>query len=59
MVAIYPNRFPSAVATVALNDINGSLQEMERAITELKFRGVEFYTHVKDKPLDSPDFNLF
>ena len=59
LVVKYPNRFPSAVATVSLNDINGSLKELERAITELKFRGVQFYTHVKNKPLDSPDFNPF
>jgi uncharacterized protein len=52
----YPDRFPAAVASVALNDIDASLKELERAIVELKFRGVQIYSHVNDKPLDSPDF---
>jgi aminocarboxymuconate-semialdehyde decarboxylase len=56
LVVRYPDRFPAAVASVALNNIEASLKELERAIKDLKFRGVQIYTHVNDKPLDSPDF---
>lgn len=57
LVVKYPDRFPAAVASVSLNDIDASLKELERAIVELKFRGVQIYSHVNDKPLDSPDFS--
>lgn len=57
LVCKHQSRFPAAVASVALNDIDGSLKELERAIVELRFRGVQIYTHINHKPLDSPDFN--
>jgi aminocarboxymuconate-semialdehyde decarboxylase len=56
LVGKFQNRFPAGVATVALNNIDGSLKELERAIVDLRLRGVQIYTHVNDKPLDSPDF---
>ncbi len=56
LVAKYPDRFPAAVASVALNNIDQSLEELERAIRDLRFRGVQIYTHVNDRPLDAPDF---
>ena len=56
LVLKYPDRFPAAVASVVLTDIDASLKELERALVELRYRGVQIYTHVNDKPLDSPDF---
>ncbi|MGD0664031.1 MAG: amidohydrolase family protein [Syntrophorhabdales bacterium] len=56
LVATHPNRFPAGIAAVALNDLEGSLKELERALTELKFRGVQLYTDLNGKPLDSPEF---
>ena len=56
LVLKYPERFPAAIAAVALNDIDGSLKELERAIVDLRFRGVQIYSHVNDKPLDLPEF---
>jgi predicted TIM-barrel fold metal-dependent hydrolase len=56
LVFKYPDRFPAAVAAVALNNVDGSLKELERAIVDLRFRGVQVYTHVNDQPLDSPQF---
>lgn len=56
LVHKYPDRFPAAVASVALNNIDASLRELERAIVDLKFRGVQIYTHVNGKPLNSPEF---
>ena len=56
LVRRYPDRFPAACASVALNDIDGSLKELERAICELHLRGVQVYTHVNGRPLDAPEF---
>jgi predicted TIM-barrel fold metal-dependent hydrolase len=56
LVLKYPDRFPAAAASLALNDIDGSLRELERTIVDLRFRGVQIYTHVNTKPLDSPEF---
>jgi len=51
----YPDRFVSAVACLPLNDMDAALKEAERAINELRFRGVEIWaTH--EKPLDLPEF---
>jgi len=56
LVVKYPDRFPAAVAAVSLTDIDGSLKELERTIVDLKFRGVQIYTNMNGKPLDSPEF---
>jgi predicted TIM-barrel fold metal-dependent hydrolase len=56
LVYKYPARFPAAAAAISLTDIEGSLKELERAIEDLKFRGVQIYTNVNDKPLSSPEF---
>jgi predicted TIM-barrel fold metal-dependent hydrolase len=56
LVARYPDRFISAVAALPLNDIEATLQEVDRAITELKFRGIQISSDVNGKPLDSIEF---
>ncbi len=56
LVETYPDRFPAGIAALALNDPEGSYKELERALTELKFRGVQLYTDLNGKPLDSPEF---
>src|SRR5208283_3044512 len=40
VVAKYPNKFLSAVACLPLNDIDASIKEADRAITQLHFRGI-------------------
>ena len=52
----YPDRFAAGIAAIAMNDLEGSLKELERCITELKFKGVQIYTDFCGKPLDSPEF---
>ncbi len=52
----YPNKFAAGIAAVAMNDPDGSVKELERCITELKFKGVQLYTDFCGKPLDSPEF---
>jgi predicted TIM-barrel fold metal-dependent hydrolase len=55
LVAKYPDRFVAAVASLPMNDINATLKEVDRAITELRFRGIQIPSDVNGKPLDSPE----
>ena len=55
LVFRYPDRFVGAVACLPLNDMDAALKEAERAINELKFRGVEIWA-TNEKPLDMPEF---
>jgi aminocarboxymuconate-semialdehyde decarboxylase len=39
-----------------MNDMDAALQEVDRAIHDLKLRGVQIFTSINNKPLDSPEF---
>jgi predicted TIM-barrel fold metal-dependent hydrolase len=53
----YPDKFPAAIAAIPLNnDINTVLKEIDRAINDLGLRGIQIYTNVNGRPLDSPEF---
>ena len=56
LVSRYPERFISAVASLPLNDMGASLREVDRAIRELHFSGVQISTDINGKPLDSEEF---
>ena len=56
LVLKHPNRFAAAVASLPMNDIEAALKEVDRAINELRFKGVQINTPINDKPLDSPEF---
>lgn len=56
LVAKYPDRFVGGVANLPMNNMDAALKEAERAIKELKLKGVLVYTPVAGKPLDSPEF---
>jgi predicted TIM-barrel fold metal-dependent hydrolase len=56
LVAKYPDRFASAVASLPLNDIDATLEEIDRAIKDLHFRGIQLYTPANGKPIDQPEF---
>ena len=56
LVNRYPERFVAAVASLPLGDIDASLDETDRAINDLRFRGIQINTPINDKPLDSPEF---
>jgi predicted TIM-barrel fold metal-dependent hydrolase len=56
LVSKYPDRFVAAVACLPLNDVNASIREAERAISILKFKGIQMFTSINGKPMDSPDF---
>ena len=50
----YPDRFVGAVAMLPLNDMELALQEAERAVKELRMRGVQIYNTVAGRQLDDP-----
>lgn len=56
LVAKYPDRFPAAVACLPLDNMDAALKETDRAINELKMRGVQITTPVNDHAIDSPEF---
>jgi predicted TIM-barrel fold metal-dependent hydrolase len=56
LVVKYPDRFAAAVACLPMNDMNAALDEVDRAINDLHFRGVQIFTPISDKPLDSAEF---
>ncbi len=56
LVFKYPDRFVAAVACLPMNNIDAALQEIDRAMNDLKFRGVQVFTPVNDNPLDLPEF---
>ncbi len=56
MVAAHPQRFPSFVGTLPLNNPDFALREAERAVRELGAAGVQILTSVQGQPLDRPEF---
>ncbi len=56
LVRKYPDKFVAAVACLPMNDMDAAMKELERAITELGFKGVQISSDINGKPLDSPEF---
>jgi predicted TIM-barrel fold metal-dependent hydrolase len=54
-----PDRFPGFVAGLPLNDVDATIEEVDRAVGELGALGVQIYTHVNGAPLDDPRFEPF
>jgi uncharacterized protein len=52
----YPDRFPGFIASIALDDPEGSVEEVRRAIQDLGACGIQIYTNVRGKPLDALEF---
>jgi len=55
-VAKYPKRFPGFVASIPMNNPDAALDEIDRAIKDLKAVGVQFFSNVNGRPLDLPEF---
>ena len=51
----YPDYFVAAVACLPMNDIDAALKEIDRAVIDLKFRGVQLHSPLNGKPLDLPE----
>lgn len=56
LIIKYPDRFVAGVAALPMNDIDAALDEVDRAVGSLNLKGVEVYSNINDKPLDSPEF---
>lgn len=56
LVRDHPDRFVGFAAELPLNDIEASLQELDRAVDELGALGVQIHTNVNGVPLDDPRF---
>jgi predicted TIM-barrel fold metal-dependent hydrolase len=51
-----PDLFPAFVASLPMNNVKASLDEMDYAIRKLGARGIQVFTNVNDRPLDEPAF---
>jgi predicted TIM-barrel fold metal-dependent hydrolase len=56
LVYKYPDRFVAATACLPLNYMDAAIKELDRAILDLRLKGVQITTTIMDKPLDSPEF---
>jgi predicted TIM-barrel fold metal-dependent hydrolase len=52
----YPDRFPTFVAAIPTNNIDASLEEIDRAVATLGARGIQLFTNVAGKPLSDAEF---
>jgi predicted TIM-barrel fold metal-dependent hydrolase len=56
LVAKYPDQFPAFIASLPMNNPDAAVEEATRAIAQLGARGVQIFTNVNDRPLDSPEY---
>ena len=56
IAALHPERFPGFVASLPMNNPDAALREIDRAIDDLHATGVQIYTNVAGRPLDSPEY---
>src|SRR5437899_3482244 len=56
IVQKHPGQFPAFVASLPMNNIAASLEEMDRAIGKLGAKGIQIFTNVNGRPLDEPEF---
>src|SRR5580700_6288789 len=51
----HPDRFPAFIAALPMNNIEATLIEIDRAISQLGARGVQVFTNVAGSPLSNPE----
>ncbi len=56
LVYKYPERFAAGTAILPMNDIDLALKELDRAVNDLKFKGVILRIPINGKPVDRPEF---
>lgn len=52
----YPDRFPSFIASMPMNNVDACLKEIDRAVTTLGACGIQVFSNVLGKPLSLPEF---
>ncbi len=56
LVSKYPERFVAAIALLPMNDVEAAIEESDRAIKELGFKGIYVHSNINGRPLDAPEF---
>jgi uncharacterized protein len=56
IAARHPDRFPSFVASLPMNNPDAAVRELDRAIDHLGATGVQIYANVAGRPLDLPEY---
>jgi uncharacterized protein len=59
MVEKYPDKLIAAAACLPLNDIDASIKELERAVTQLGMKGAQIFSNINGETLDLPKFRPF
>jgi predicted TIM-barrel fold metal-dependent hydrolase len=57
LVSRFPDRFLGAAACLPMNNLRGALDELDRAVRQLRLCAVQIYTDVQGRPLDDPAFS--
>jgi aminocarboxymuconate-semialdehyde decarboxylase len=52
----HPQRFPTFIASLPMNNIDAALHEIDRAVNGLGAKGIQVFTNVAGKPLSAPEF---
>jgi aminocarboxymuconate-semialdehyde decarboxylase len=52
----HPDRFPTFIASLALNNPDACVAEIHRSVRDLGARGIQVFSNVDGKPLDLPEF---
>ncbi len=59
LVDRHPDRFVGFGAALPMNDVDGAIEEAERAVRDLGAQGVQIYAHVNGEALDQSRFEPF
>src|SRR3954454_13425878 len=52
----HPDRFPSFIASLPMNNVEAALKEIDPAFVDLRARGVQISPNAAGKPLSAPEF---
>jgi len=52
----YPERFPTFIASLPLNNPAAAVAELHRSIRELGAKGIQIFSNAAGRPLDLPEF---
>ena len=55
LVGNYPDRFPGFVASLPLGEPDAAMREIDRAVGDLGARGIQVFSNINGKPLDTPE----
>jgi predicted TIM-barrel fold metal-dependent hydrolase len=56
IVEKHKDLFPCFVASLPMNNVQASLEEMDRAIGKLGAKGIQIFTNMNGRPMDDPEF---